>query len=275
MDSGSLAGLKALYSDARKRAGVAAGIGAYLYTALAPVVLPIGPNPRQVQAIRRQGKGDLLVLSAETEQWLRRGYEARMRTDAVIRDLGPMLAHGEPYAEMGQGETTDEAARPSEPSRRRRRRPRPATAHGDARRRRLRQPRARGTRGRVMSAGTPAAGRPGGRRRLPIGRARADRPGRAARPPARRAARRAAGRPRPHRGRDPRPGRAAAATRSARLSPHYHRRYGEDWREHFWRRQLRLAGLRFNHPELYGPSPCEPDAARPARSLPAPGGRAA
>ena len=74
MDAGSLAGLKALYSDARKRAGVAAGIGAYLYTALAPVVLPIGPNPRQVQAIRRQGKGDLLVLSPETEQWLRRGY---------------------------------------------------------------------------------------------------------------------------------------------------------------------------------------------------------
>src|SRR4051794_21772414 len=38
-DAGSLAGLKALYSDARKRAGVAAGIGAYLYTALAAVVL--------------------------------------------------------------------------------------------------------------------------------------------------------------------------------------------------------------------------------------------
>jgi hypothetical protein len=32
MDAGSLAGLKALYSDARKRAAVAAGIGAYLYT---------------------------------------------------------------------------------------------------------------------------------------------------------------------------------------------------------------------------------------------------
>ena len=53
MDAGSFAGLKALYSDARKRAGVAAGIGAYLYTALAPVVLPIGPGDRQVQAIRR------------------------------------------------------------------------------------------------------------------------------------------------------------------------------------------------------------------------------
>jgi hypothetical protein len=40
------AGLKALYSDARKRAAVAAGIGAYLYTALAPVVLPIGPRAK-------------------------------------------------------------------------------------------------------------------------------------------------------------------------------------------------------------------------------------
>src|SRR3954453_8354067 len=68
MDAGSLAGLKALYSDARKRAAVAAGIGAYLYTALEPVVLRIGPDVRQVQAIRRQGKGDLLVLSPEPAQ---------------------------------------------------------------------------------------------------------------------------------------------------------------------------------------------------------------
>jgi hypothetical protein len=110
MDAGSMAGLKALYSDARKRAGVAAGIGAYLYTALAPVVLPIGPNVRQVQAIRRQGKSDLLVLSAETEQWLRQGYETRMNTDAVKRDLGPILAHGEPETGMGQGEAAEQAA---------------------------------------------------------------------------------------------------------------------------------------------------------------------
>ena len=116
MDVGSLAGLKALYSDARKRAAVAAGIGAYLYTALAPVVLPIGPHPRQVQCIRRQGKSDLLVLSAETEQWLRHGYRVRMSTDAVRRDLGDMLAHGEPEAGMGQGEAADEAAHPAAPT---------------------------------------------------------------------------------------------------------------------------------------------------------------
>jgi len=108
MDAGSFAGLKALYSDARKRAGVAAGIGAYLYTALAPVVLAIGPGDRQVQAIRRgQGKSDLLAISPATEQWLRQGYEARMNTDAVRRDLGAILAHGEPETGMGQGEAAE------------------------------------------------------------------------------------------------------------------------------------------------------------------------
>jgi hypothetical protein len=108
MEAGSFAGLKALYSDARKRAGVAAGIGAYLYTSLAPVVLPIGPGDRQVQAIRRgQGKSDLLAISPATEQWLRQGYEARMNTPAVRRDLGEILAHGEPEIGMGQGEAAE------------------------------------------------------------------------------------------------------------------------------------------------------------------------
>jgi hypothetical protein len=113
MDSGSLAGLKALYSDARKRAAVAAGIGAYLYTSLEAVVLPIGPHARQVQAIRRQGKSDLLVLSPDTEQWLRHGYQTRMGTEAVRRDLGEILAHGEPENGIGQGEVADQAAQPS------------------------------------------------------------------------------------------------------------------------------------------------------------------
>jgi hypothetical protein len=117
MDSGSFAGLKALYSDARKRAGVAAGIGAYLYTSLEAVVLPIGPDAKQVQAIRRQGKSDLLVLSAETEQWLRHGYQTRMSTDAVRSDRGEILAHGEPENGIGQGEVADQAAQPTpEPS---------------------------------------------------------------------------------------------------------------------------------------------------------------
>jgi hypothetical protein len=113
MDAGSLAGLKALYSDARKRAAVAAGIGAYLYTALEAVVLPIGPAVKQVQAIRRQGKSDLLVLSPETEQWLRHGYQTRMSTEAVRCDLGEILAHGEPETGIGQGEVADQAAQPA------------------------------------------------------------------------------------------------------------------------------------------------------------------
>src|SRR5436190_2499963 len=115
LDAGSLAGLKALYSDARKRAAVAAGIGAYLYTTLEPVVLAIGPNPRQVQAVRRTGRRDHLVLSAETEQWLRDGYAARIASDAVVRDLGPVLAHGEPETGTGQGEAADASAGEVEP----------------------------------------------------------------------------------------------------------------------------------------------------------------
>src|SRR3954471_21606477 len=113
LDAGSLAGLKVLYSDARKRAGVAAGIGAYIYTALAAVVLPIGPGDRQVQCIRRSGKSDLLVLSAATDAWLRDGYRARMMTETVLRDIGPILAHGEPDDGIGQGESTDAAAHPT------------------------------------------------------------------------------------------------------------------------------------------------------------------
>jgi hypothetical protein len=108
MDAGSFAGLKALYSDARKRAAVTVGIGAYLYTALTPLALPIGANHRQVQSIRRgQGKSDLLVLSPETEHWLREGYLRRMNTVAVRRDLGAILAHGEPETGMGQGDAAD------------------------------------------------------------------------------------------------------------------------------------------------------------------------
>jgi hypothetical protein len=113
MDAGSFAGVKALYSDARKRAAVAAGIGAYLYTSLEAVALPIGPQARQVQCIRRQGKSDLLVLSPETEQWLRHGYQTRMSTEAVRRDVGEILAHGEPENGIGQGEVADQAAQPA------------------------------------------------------------------------------------------------------------------------------------------------------------------
>jgi hypothetical protein len=124
MHADSRAGPKALYSDARKRAGVAARIGAYLYTALAPVVLQIGDGEHEVQVLRRPGKPDQLVLSASCEEWLRRGYHERINTDAVRRDLGEMLAHGEPEHGMGQGEAAeqpageagDEVAEPSAPA---------------------------------------------------------------------------------------------------------------------------------------------------------------
>ena len=76
-------------------------------------MLPIGPSARQVQCIRRPGKSDVLVLSAETEQWLRHGYETRMSTVAVRRDLGEILAHGERESGIGQGEVADQAAQPT------------------------------------------------------------------------------------------------------------------------------------------------------------------
>jgi len=78
-------------------------------------VLPIGPHERQVQAVRRgQGKPDVLVISPATEQWLRHGYRARMSTPAVIRDLGAILAHGEPETGMGQGEAAENTTDPAE-----------------------------------------------------------------------------------------------------------------------------------------------------------------
>ena len=68
-------------------------------------------------------------LSPATEQWLRHGYETRMNTDAVRRDLGEILAHGEPETGMGQGEVADQAAQPTgEPARRRAGQRRRATA---------------------------------------------------------------------------------------------------------------------------------------------------
>jgi hypothetical protein len=68
-----------------------------------------------VQSIRRgQGKSDLLAISAATEQWLRQGYERRMNTPAVTRDLGEILAHGEPETGMGQGEAAEANQPPTE-----------------------------------------------------------------------------------------------------------------------------------------------------------------
>ena len=149
-DAGSLAGLKALYSDARKRAAVAAGIGAYLYTALAAVVLPIGPGARQVQCDPPLGQERPARALRRHRAWLRDGYRARMNTDAVLRDLGAILAHGEPDDGIGQGESTDAAAR----SRREPRRRRPPPPPPSRRRRRT------GSRQRQRRAGHDRLRRP-------------------------------------------------------------------------------------------------------------------
>jgi hypothetical protein len=114
LEVGSRAGLKALYSGSRKRAAVAAGIGAYLYTSLQPVVLPIGPEDRQVQVRPGPHGEDLLVLSATTEAWLRDRYAEEISADGVRRDLGEILGHGEPERGGAQGEAAEQT--PDEPS---------------------------------------------------------------------------------------------------------------------------------------------------------------
>ena len=61
---------------------------------------------------------------------------------------------------------------------------------------------------------------------------------------------------------------AQAGYRAESLAEHiadYQRRRGEDWRERFWRRALRLASLRYRRPDTYGLSPCETDPGRLAQ----------
>ena len=61
---------------------------------------------------------------------------------------------------------------------------------------------------------------------------------------------------------------AQAGYRAESLAEHiadYQRRRGEDWRERFWSRVLRLASVRYRRPDTYGLSPCETDPDRLAQ----------
>ena len=61
---------------------------------------------------------------------------------------------------------------------------------------------------------------------------------------------------------------AQAGYRAESLAEHiadYKRRRGEDWRERFWSRVLRLASVRYRRPDTYGLSPCETDPDRLAQ----------
>ena len=71
---------------------------------------------------------------------------------------------------------------------------------------------------------------------------------------------------------------AQAGYRAESLAEHiadYPRRHGEDWRQPFWGRALRLASLRHRHPDIYGLSPCETDPDRLAQHARTPAGTAA
>ena len=274
LDAGSLAGLKALYSDARKRAAVAAGIGAYLYTALAAVVLPIGPAARQVQCIRRQGKSDLLLLSPATEAWLRDGYRA---AHAAPRPCCATSARSSPTANPTTASAranapTTPPAPASEPTADRAAAPRPRRAagrpptgssrdrNGEIVTARLRRPRPRHP-ARGMSRRTRPPGRARHRRRLRARHARPDRRRRPARAPARRTARRRLDRARRHRRRGARPGRPAR-----RRARRRHRALPRPLRRSLLARTVLAAPTAHRrpalpHPRFYGLSPCEADPA--------------
>ena len=61
---------------------------------------------------------------------------------------------------------------------------------------------------------------------------------------------------------------AQAGYRADTLADHiaeYQRRHSSDWRERFWARALRIATVRYGHPDTYGLSPCETDPDRLAQ----------
>jgi len=96
IDAGRSDALKALYSDARKRSAVPAGIGAYLYTSMPRIVLPIvsalpAPPPDANPHVLLQG--ETLTLPAATERWLRTKYDEFVKSAEDL--LGEVLRHGE------------------------------------------------------------------------------------------------------------------------------------------------------------------------------------
>lgn len=85
--------VKALYSDARKRAAAAAGIGTYLYTTLPETDLSAGAAVGQVA---RAADGEL-ALTAVATRHLRESYKQQVTTAAMREEFGEILAHGEPH----------------------------------------------------------------------------------------------------------------------------------------------------------------------------------
>jgi len=82
--------VKALYSDARKRAAAAAGIGTYLYTMLPETTLPAAGG-----RVAHAGDGELVLTAAATKT-LRGQYREQIAHSTVTAELGQVLQHGEP-----------------------------------------------------------------------------------------------------------------------------------------------------------------------------------
>jgi hypothetical protein len=99
--------VKALYSDARKRAAAAAGIGTYLYTMLPEATLPTAGG-RVAQAVDGE-----LVLTADATRTLRGKYREQMSHSTVVDELGEVLQHGEPDDGPADATGSAGAAHPS------------------------------------------------------------------------------------------------------------------------------------------------------------------
>lgn len=119
MEAGNWEGLKTLYSDARKRVAVQAGIGTYLYTALQKMVLPIfkpsGGEATPSGHVRsfHDGKRWQKEIGAELDQALREAYLEAVTRPETLADLGPVLTHGEPAKGNTQGDGAEGAPPPS------------------------------------------------------------------------------------------------------------------------------------------------------------------
>lgn len=81
--------VKALYSDARKRAAAAAGIGTYLYTVVPETTLPADGGH-----VARAADGEP-VLTASAVRGLRERYKEQVSSSAIATEFGETLQHGE------------------------------------------------------------------------------------------------------------------------------------------------------------------------------------
>jgi hypothetical protein len=91
---------KSLYSDALKRAAVKFGIGVSLY-ALKPLWLDAGEGKGKLK--KTGGNKPTLIITPDTESWLRDTYAAWLKLEGRGASFGPPLDHGDdPEGSVGE-----------------------------------------------------------------------------------------------------------------------------------------------------------------------------